>query len=199
MMKTQNILERKTVKGADTVDGIINGRPYLTFRETESIEFIVREMHKYHQGAVGVIDEKGRLAGLITEHDILQKIFGAHGESRADFTHRQEKLSVMPAELTAADLMVTDPVCLTGDMKVEDALDMIKHYGFRFMPVVNALSPREITGLVSERELFWYTQEKIQRLLKEKDACLSYFMGCEPYGLCEIPQDYSLTPQNRTA
>lgn len=191
-MNTQNILDRKRVKSADTVDGIINGRPYLTFKTTESIEFIVREMHKYHQGAVGVIDDKGRLTGLITEHDILRHIFGTHGESRADFDRRQEALSVMPAELTAADVMTPDPVCLTGDMKVENALDLIKHYGFRFMPVIDIKDRHMITGLVSERELFWYTQEKIQRLMKEKDTCLSYFMGCEPYGLCEIPENYSL-------
>jgi CBS domain-containing protein len=180
-MKTQEMRD-KFLKRINTVGQIIAERPYLTFYTEESIENIVREMHTQHQGVVGIKDATGRLVGIMTERDILRKIFGVLGESQDDYDERHHSLSIYPEKLTAWDVMVTNPKCLTEDMPVEKALDKIKEYGFRFMPVVKKDNKRKLTGIVSERELFWHTQEKIRRTVKSQESLLSYFMHHESYG-----------------
>lgn len=191
-------IDRAEIKRADIVADIIKDRSYLYFYTTDSIEHIVHNMQKQHQGAVGIVDGTRRFIGLITERDILRKLFGSEEESDASYQSRQQQLSIYPKELTAWDVVIPNPACLTPDTPIEDALEIIKERGFRFMPVITPVikpnaknakkeqTGKELVGIVSERELFWHTQEKIQRQLRDKDTFLSYFMGHEAYGLCQI-------------
>lgn len=186
MQKIRDSLSRRV----DTVGQIVTERPYLTYHTKESIEHIVREMQSQHQGAVGVTNARGLLVGILTERDILRKIFGSHDESQAAFDERYHKLSIYPGTLSAWDVMMPDPVCLLEDMPVENALDEIKRYGFRFMPVVKRSDKGKLTGIVSERELFWHTQEKTRRVMESQNKLLSYFMHHEPYGYGgDLPMD----------
>lgn len=179
MKEKKSYLVRKAI---DTVGQIIHQRPYLTFNLKETIEYIVREMQTGHYGAVGVINNDNNLVGMLTERDILRAIFGTHGESDLAHDKRHHKLSVYPETLTAQDVMVRNPICLFEDMPVETALENIKDYGFRFMPVVKREDRTKLTGIVSERELFWHTQEKNRRMMAKQNTLISYFMHHEPYG-----------------
>lgn len=179
-------------KRVDTVGQIVSERPFLTFHTKDSIQHIVREMQGKHHGAVGITDATGRFVGLMTERDILRKIFGTHCESQAAFDERHHKMSIYPETLTAWDVMVPNPVCLFEDMPVEEALDNIKELDFRFMPVVKRDDKDTLTGIASERELFWHTQEKTRRMLENQSNLLSYFMHYEPYGCSgDVPMDTS--------
>ena len=167
----------------DTVGEITVNRPLLAFRAEERIEHIVREMFSHHQGAVGITDTNaaGKLVGILTERDILHKIFGAHDETQAQFDVRNQHLNIYPGTLLACDVMTRNPVCLTEDMPVGDALEKIKRHGFRFMPVVKKDDESRLAGIVSERELFWHAQEKLRRTIQAQNSLLQYFVG-DPYG-----------------
>jgi CBS domain-containing protein len=173
----------KRMKKAETVGEITRSRQLLTFRPEEKIEHVVHEMIRHRQGAVGITEESsaGPLAGLLTERDILRKIFGTHGETQAQHDARHHRLSIYPASLLARDVMTRKPVVLTEDMAVDAALDKIKREGFRFMPVVKSGDKTRLVGIVSERELFWHTQEKLRRTIEDQSTMLSYFIQ-EPYG-----------------
>ncbi len=175
----RNSLSRKV----DTVGEITVNRPLLTFRTEERIEHIVREMLNHHQGAVGITDTNasGKLIGLLTERDVLRKIFGSHGETQAQFDARNQHLDVYPGTLLACDVMTRNPVCLTEDTLVGDALEKIKRYGFRFIPVVKKDDESRLAGIVSEREVFWHAQEKLRRTIQTQTQLLQYFVG-DPYG-----------------
>lgn len=177
----------------DTVGEITVNRTLLTFRAEERIEHIVREMIKHHQGSVGITDTNacGKLVGLLTERDVLHKIFGSHGETQAQFDARNQRLDVYPGTLLACDVMTRDPLCLTEDMLVGEALEKIKFYGFRFMPVVKKDAESKLVGIVSERELFWHTQEKLQRTIRTQSSLLSYFIS-DPY-CCSNPSSEMLS------
>lgn len=166
----------------DTVGEITVDRPILTFRTDDKVEHIVREMIKNHQGAVGVTDTNasGKLVGLLTERDILRKIFGVHGETQAQFDARNHHLDVYPGALLARDVMTHDPVCLTDDTLIGDALENIKKNGFRYMPVVKRDNKELLVGIVSEREVFWHAQEKLRRTIQTQSQLLQYFIA-EPY------------------
>lgn len=166
----------------DTVGEITEKRTLLTFRSEDKIEHIVREMIKHHQGAVGVTDTdaSGKLVGLLTERDILRKIFGVHGETQAQFDERNQNLDVYPGTLLAQDVMTRDPVYLTDDMLIGDALEKIKQHDFRYMPVVKRGNNELLVGIVSEREVFWHAQEKMRRTIQTQTQLLQYFIA-EPY------------------
>lgn len=167
----------------DTVGEVTVNRPMLTFRADDKVEHIVREMIKHHQGAVGITDTNasGKLVGLMTERDILRKIFGVHGETQAQFDERNQNLDVYPGTLLAQDVMTQNPVCLTDDMLIGDALENIKKHGFRYMPVVKRDNKELLVGIVSEREVFWHAQEKMRRTIQTQSQLLQYFIA-EPYG-----------------
>lgn len=167
----------------DTVGEITLNRLLLKFGAEERIEHIVREMIRNQQGAVGITDTNGsgKLIGLLTERDVLRKIFGTHEETQAQFDARNQHLDVYPGTLLARDAMTRNPVCLTEDMQVGTALEKIKRYGFRFMPVVRKDDESRLVGIVSEREIFWHAQEKLQRTIQTQSSLLSYFVR-EPYG-----------------
>jgi len=168
------------LKRAEAVGEITASRKFMTFGAVESIEHIVREMIRHRQGAVGIIDGASNLVGLLTERDILRKIFGTHEETQAQHDKRQQDLSIYPGSLLAKDVMTQNPVCLTDDMRIEEALDKIKHYAFRYMPVVKKGEKSKIVGIVSERELFWHAQEKFNHTIRTQSNLLSYFIR-EPY------------------
>ena len=167
----------------NTVGEITANRTLLTFRPEDKIEHIVHEMFRHHQGAVGITraDAEGELVGLLTERDILHKIFGADGETKAQFDARNRHLSVYPGSLEARDVMTAQPVCLTENMLVDEALEKIKRHSFRYMPVLDREKQGKLVGIVSERELFWHAQEKLRRTIQTQASLLSYFIH-EPYG-----------------
>lgn len=176
-------LRDSLARRVDTVGEITVNRPMLTFRTDDRVEHIVREMIKRRQGAVGVTDTNasGKLVGLMTERDVLHKIFGAHGETDAQFTARNQHLDVYPGTLLAREVMTHDPICLTDDMPIGDALEKIKRHGFRYMPVVSHDDNELLVGIVSEREVFWHAQEKMRRTIQTQTQLLQYFIA-EPYG-----------------
>jgi CBS domain-containing protein len=187
-MSTHDSLSRRV----DTVGQITVNRPMLTFRTDDRVEHIVREMIKHHQGAVGITgkNDAGKLKGLMTERDILRKIFGTHEETQAQFDARNHHLDVYPRALLARDVMTHNPLCLTEDMPVGDALEIIKRHGYRYMPVVKSGNKDHLVGLVSERELFWHTQEKMRRTIDNQISLLQYFIS-EPYGCNSVPTQLS--------
>lgn len=165
----------------DKVGDIINPRTCLVFYPKEKVSDIVEAMHGHHQGAVGVNDASGRFIGMITEREILRRLFQMAPETKEQQRFADEDKAVM--DLTAWDVMIAAPACLSPDTDIEAALSMITDYGYRFMPVIAQDGDRkELVGIVSERELFMHVQEKTRRTLKAKDSLLSYFMHHESYG-----------------
>lgn len=169
------------LRNAETVGEITANRTFLAFDAEEKIEYIVREMINHRQGAVGITSKGSKFIGLLTERDILRKIFGTHNETQAQHDKRQHELSIYPSSLLAKDVMTKAPACLTDNMLVEEALDDIKRHGFRYMPVVSKNDKEKIVGIVSERELFWHAQERFDHTIRTQSSLLSYFIR-EPYG-----------------
>lgn len=164
----------------DKVCDIINPRSCLTFYLKEKVSGIVHEMHGHHSGAAGVIDGEGRFIGMITEREILRRLFKMTPETDEQQRFVDENKATM--DLTAWDVMIAGPKCLTDDMQIETALAIITDCGFRYMPVVDKNDREKLLGIVGERELFMHVQEKHRRSLQAKETLLSYFMHHEPYG-----------------
>lgn len=166
-------------KYAETVRDIVENRVYLKFSPKDTVPDMIKRMHTHGGGAGGVVDSSGWFVGLVTEREIVRKAFGSslNLQERLDYLSDQKSSE----ELTAWDVMIAGADTIHPDDSVEDALDLITYFGYRYMPVVDAQGT--LAGIVDARELHQHVQAKSQDIMESKDTLLSYFMGTEPYGV----------------
>ena len=162
-----------------TVGEMVGNSPHLSFLPTDNISDIIEKMHAEQFGAGIVTDKQGTFLGFVTEREIVRKVFGKIS-SLYEQLDTLQNLNQGPS-LTAWDVMIVAPDTLHPDDCIEDALDVMNYYGYRFMPVLN--HKRECFGISDSRELHRQVQIKTKEEMKSKDAILSYLIGPEPYGL----------------
>ena len=92
-------------------------------------------MHQRHVGSVLVIDAAGKLAGILTRHDILGRI----------------TLAQAPLSAPIADFMTTPVLTLTIHDTAHEAALLMSRHSVRHVPV---LCEDRVVGIVSERDLF---------------------------------------------
>lgn len=105
----------------------------ITVAPNASVAEAATVMGGRHAGSALVLED-GRLAGIFTERDVLRAL-----ASDFDASHH-----------TVAEWMTKDPVTITPDADVREALDRMLEEGFRHMPVMEA---GELVGVVSIRDL----------------------------------------------
>ena len=162
---------------ADTLRDIVESRACLKFSPKDTVPDIIDRMHAEGISAGAVIDSAGQFVGFITEKEIARRIFGRfdphHG---VDYIHEHKAVSHM----TAWDVMILNPDTLHVDDEVEDALDLITYFGYRYMPVVD--SKGKLAGIVEAEELQQHVNAKSQTL-KEAGASLPPYMMQQDLGL----------------
>jgi CBS domain-containing protein len=80
----------------------------------------VRMMNRHKIGALVVLDGK-ELVGIFTERDVLTRIVGD---------------GLDPASTRVQQVMTGNPVCVSPDMSVEDAMLLVTEKRFRHLPVL---------------------------------------------------------------
>lgn len=167
------------VKGEiSTVGDIAAMRKCLSFHPDQSIKIILSVMQHARTGCAGVIDDDGNLVGMLTEREILRRIF----EMVADPTINWRNIGKHIDDMTIRDVMIENPKVLEEDTDIEDALEIMTEFGFRFMPVV---SGRNLVGLVDEREVAIYVKNKLDRVKRDaaKKEAIFHSLFREPYGI----------------
>lgn len=122
----------------------------------------IRLMLDRHVGAVGVVDNEGRVAGIFTERDVLRKL----------------SLSSRNPEVTPVRELMTTPVELatTSTGPGEALATMLEHH-FRHLPVVD--NSGKLLGMLSIRNLL---EQRIDDLSHELDALEQYVTNDGPGG-----------------
>lgn len=127
-----------------------------------SVADAVRTMLQRHVGAVAVVDDQGRVAGIFTERDILSKF----ALSRRD-----------PETTPARELMTTPVELATSETGPGEALVTMVERHFRHLPVVD--NSGKLLGMLSIRNLL---QWRIDDLSQELDALEQYVSNDGPGG-----------------
>ena len=97
-----------------------------------------------------VLDEDGKLAGVVTVRDI-----------RRYLVHRE----ACPPDLKTGEVMTPNPVTIREDDNLETAFNIFAEKGFSFLPVVSASNPREVVGILKESD---FLNAYHERLVKER-------------------------------
>lgn len=117
---------------------------------------------KCHSGAVAIVED-GELIGIFTERDLLKRVLAY-------------KLDLKTTKFR--DVMTADPVTISMDADLSEALDVITRSGFRYLPVVNG---KECIGMIDVRDLYAAMNILIKDALDKQSEIFSCMMR-EPYG-----------------
>lgn len=167
--------------GISTVGDITKTRKCLSFHPGQFVKTILAAMQNARTGCAGAVDEEGRLVGMLTERDILRRIFDMAGGPAVDRHHVGRHVD----DMTVREVMIADPQVLEDDTDIEEALEIMTDLGFRFMPVVSRHDRRALVGLVDEREVAIHVKNRLDSIKKEaarKEAVFNSFWR-EPYGI----------------
>jgi CBS domain-containing protein len=104
----------------------------LTVEPDVGVIAVVQQMVKRNVGAVLVLDD-GRLAGIMTERDLLRAVARGLGD-----------------DAVVRDHMTPHPETIAPDDTSEHAVVLMIHGGFRHLPVVDGA---EVLGIISIRDL----------------------------------------------
>ena len=127
-----------------------------------SVADAIRTMLDRHVGAVAVVDNEKRIAGIFTERDVLSKL----------------ALSHMDPETTAVRELMTTPVELaTAETGSREAFVTMIERHFRHMPIVD--NNGKLLGMLSIRNLLEW---RIDDLSRELDSLEQYVSNDAPGG-----------------
>ena len=101
---------------------------------------VISSMQKRRVAAV-VVTEAGRVTGIFTERDLLNRIVGLS----------------LNDDLAISEVMTRDPRTLSPDDRIADAIHLMTEQGYRHIPLVDR-NGREV-GMISARDIVEFIAE----------------------------------------
>ena len=125
----------------------------VTVGEQASFKEIAATMAEHRVSALPVLDAEGRVAGIVSEADLLLKEEFPEGPAggRLFQGRRQRMERAKAAGDTAAELMTAPAVTIGPDASVANAARLLHRHGIKRMPVVDPAGP--LLGIVSRADL----------------------------------------------
>lgn len=110
-------------------------REAVTCTPDTTIDDVLRMMRDRKIGSMLVVDADGKLKGILTRHDVLDRVALA----QCTLTH------------PVSQIMTPDPLTLPADASAYEAAVLIAHRGIRHIPVCDN---GRVIGVLTERDLF---------------------------------------------
>ncbi|GAA5076192.1 CBS domain-containing protein [Thermocatellispora tengchongensis] len=135
----------------------------VSVREDTPFKDIAELLIKHGIGAVPVVDAAGRVAGVVSEADLLRKEEfreqyyreGYQPPLRARLRHRLTREGAHPEDKargdTAAEIMTTPPVTVRASDSIVSAMRRMDEHGVKRLPVV--ADDGTLRGMLSRRDL----------------------------------------------
>lgn len=135
-----DLLESTPTRGQDRrLVAEIMRRPVITARADEELDAAAARMREEGVHGLPVVDAAGRLAGMLTDVDVLAALA------------RSRPSAYPPAPVSVDSVMTGNPVTLEADASLGDAAETLLRGGFRHLPVVDEQG--RLVGMLSERDL----------------------------------------------
>ena len=134
-----------------TLRQVVEGQTVVSALADTTVRAAAITMAGHKIGAIVVVDDQGRLAGLFTERDVLNRVV-AQG---------LDPDSTRLSAVMTADLQTASP-----DKPLAHALHMMFEGGFRHVPVVEDGRP---IGMVSARNALGLEIRQFEKELEDRD------------------------------
>ena len=118
-----------------SVGTIIKNQSIIVATADMSVSVAAASMCEAHVGAILVAGADGKLVGIFTERDALNRVLAKGKDAR---------------QTTLGDVMTADPKTVTADLPFRTALYLMHEHNFRHVPVVDAAG--KPLGVVSVRD-----------------------------------------------
>jgi CBS domain-containing protein len=172
-----------TVKDVMTTE-VVAVRSETTFKE------MAAALRRYRVSALPVVDDAGRMLGVVSEADLLAKEALADPGPVAELVHRKD---LRKAEgLTADDLMTREAVTASPDDPIEQAARMMHFMRVKRLPVVD--SGGQLVGVVSRADVLAVFDRADEEIRKDiVDAMLLHEFLIDPRQFTVIVEDGVVT------
>ena len=134
-----------------TLRQVVEGQTLISAPADTTVRAAAITMAGHKIGAIVVVDDQGRLAGLFTERDVLNRVV-AQG--------------LDPGSTRLSAVMTADLQTASPDKPLAHALHMMFEGGFRHVPVVEDGRP---IGMVSARNALGLEIRQFEKELEDRD------------------------------
>lgn len=125
------MMRRLKVKHAER---LVSVAPIILREEASIYEAVEKLINTPHARSAYVVDEQGHLEGIVTLTDLVNHVFSEHYfESKRS---KQNMSQIVHSE-NAATLACTQPVCVTAEEPLEQAVQKILQHNLQEIPVVD--------------------------------------------------------------
>lgn len=132
-----------------------------TIGPDEKVEHAADVLAEKNIGALPVVDENGRLLGMLRDDDLIASEARVHVPTFINFLglgmafpgemkHLEQELKKI-AGATVADVMLTDPPTVGPDDTLEDVATLMHDRGVNSVPVVDA--DNKVVGIVARADV----------------------------------------------
>lgn len=133
----------------------VKGRAVITAGPKETIENTTHKLSEHRIGAVVVVDEKGSIAGIVSERDIVRAV-SKHGAAAM----------AMPVSSVMSKIVKT---CKVGDSERE-LMTLMTENRIRHLPVVDG---GKLVGMISIGDVVKFRIEAIEREAEEMKSYIA--------------------------
>ena len=118
------------------IPGVVREQEIIALTQTSTIHDAVQAMSTHNIAAIAVINNDGKLVGIVSERDM---------------THRVLACGLNPQATHLADVMTENPEALHPNDKCVDAIELMLERNFRHLPVIT--DDEKVIAMVSMRDL----------------------------------------------
>lgn len=141
--------EGQAVSAMKTVKDVMSTHPVSVLR-TSSFKELAARLREFRVSAFPVLDDDGRVIGVVSEADMLLKEAMDGGRTvLGRILHRKELRKA--AGVTAGDLMTSPAVTVVPEDTVEHAAQLMYARGLKRLPVIDAAG--HLVGIISRTDV----------------------------------------------
>ena len=117
-------------------------------------------MSRNHCRHIPIVDEQGKLVGLVSQRDILRR--GIPSQDQAE----PEELAEIESGTLLADLMTTELTTVSEDMSIADAAHIAHRRKHGCLPVIDA--DQKLTGIITDHDFVAIVVQLLDMLAEEE-------------------------------
>jgi acetoin utilization protein AcuB len=163
-------------------------RPPITIRENVGVEDALRLMHNEDIRRLPVVDNRGKMVGIVSELDLL-KVSPSPATSLSVY-----EIPYLMAKIKMKDVMTKDVITVTEDTPLEEAARVMADNKIGGVPVMR---DGKLVGMITETDLFKTFLEMLGG--REEGVRISMFVPDEEGMLAKITGKISEMGVNITA
>ena len=134
------------------IPDVVPRRNIRTVKESTSIIECAKLLTEIHVAAMIVVDDVGKLIGIITERDMVQRVLAK---------------GLDPIKTTVGKIMTANPDTLSPEDAAMDALELMTSRNYRHLPVVE---DGRCVAMVSIRDLYAAAKTGLEEDIRETEA-----------------------------